>query len=46
MTEEVNKFALSANGDIRLQSINSIGTYAYGTKRDQHVRKKNLNVMI
>ena len=30
-TEEVNKIALSANNDKRIQSANSIETYLYGT---------------
>ena len=30
-TEEVNNIALSANHDKRIQSIDSVETYAYGT---------------
>ena len=34
-TEQVNKIALSANDDKRIQSIDSIKTYAYGTSKDK-----------
>ena len=34
MTEEVYKIALSANDDKRIQSIDSIETYAYGTSKE------------
>ena len=30
-TEEVNKIALSSNGDKRLQTLNRVTTYPYGT---------------
>ena len=33
-TEEINKIALSSNNDKRMQSIDSIETYAYGTSKD------------
>ena len=33
-TEEINKIALSLNDDKRMQSIDSIETYAYGTSKD------------
>ena len=33
-TEEINKIALSSNDDKRMQSIDSIETYAYGTNKD------------
>ena len=33
-TEETNKIALSSNDDKRIQSIDSIETYAYGTSKD------------
>ena len=33
-TEEINKIALSSNDDKRMQSIDSIETYAYGTSTD------------
>ena len=33
-TEEINKIALSSNDDKRMQSIDSIETYAYGTRKD------------
>ena len=32
--EEINTIALSSNEDKRMQSINSIETYAYGTSKD------------
>ena len=40
-TEEVNKIALSANNDKRIQSANSIETYLYGT-RENLVRIKEM----
>ena len=33
-TEEINKTASSSNDDKRMQSIDSIETYAYGTSKD------------
>ena len=33
-TEEINKFALSSNDDKRMQSIDSIETYSYRTRKD------------
>ena len=45
-TEEVNKIASSANNDKRMQSIDSIETYAYGTSRTLMIKKKRLNVTI
>ena len=33
-TEETKKIALSSNDDKRMQSIDSIETYAYGTSKD------------
>ena len=33
-TEEINKIALSSNDDKRMQSIDSIETYPYGTSKD------------
>ena len=32
--EEINKIASSSNDDRRIQSIDSIETYAYGTSKD------------
>ena len=32
-TEEINKIALNSNDDKRMQSIDSIETYAYGTSK-------------
>ena len=34
-TEEINKIALSSNDDKRIQSIDSIETYAHGTRNKQ-----------
>ena len=33
-TEEINKIAFSSNDDKRMQSIDSIETYTYGTNKD------------
>ena len=33
-TEEINKIALSSNDDRRIQSIDSIETYVFGTRKD------------
>ena len=33
-TEEVNEIALNPNDDKRIQSIDSIETYEYGTSKD------------
>ena len=33
-TEAINKIALSSNDGKRMQSIDSIETYAYGTSKD------------
>ena len=33
-TEEINKIALSSNDDKRIQPIDSLETYAYGTSKD------------
>ena len=32
--EEIKKIALSSNDDKRMQSIDSLETYAYGTSKD------------
>ena len=46
-TEEINKIALSLNDDKRMQSIDSIEIYAYGTSKDLvSEKKKRLNVAI
>ena len=39
-TEEVNKIALSANDDKRIQSIDSIETYAYGASKKLICKKE------
>ena len=41
-TEETNKIALSSSDDERMQSIDSIETYAYGKSKDL-VSKKRRN---
>ena len=41
-TEEVDKIALSANNDKRIQSIDSIETYAYGRSKDIVYRKEEI----
>ena len=33
-TEKISKIALTSNDDIRMQSIDLIETYAYGTSKD------------
>ena len=33
-TEAINKIALSSNDDKRMQSIDSVETYAYGTSKN------------
>ena len=40
------KKLMSSNDDKRIQPIDSIGTYAYETKKIYYVRKKNLNATI
>ena len=44
--EEINKIDLSSNDDKRMQSNDSIETYAYGTSKDLVSQKKRLNVEI
>ena len=39
-TGEVNKIALSANDDKRIQSIDSLETYAYETSKDLVCKKE------
>ena len=41
-TEEVNKIALRSDDDKRMQSIDSIETYAYGMNKDQLCKKKEI----
>ena len=45
-TEEINKIAFSSNDDKRMQSFDSIETYAYGMRKDPVSEKKRLNVTI
>ena len=41
-TEETNKVALSSNDDKRMQSIDLIQTYAYGTSKDLVSEKEEI----
>ena len=41
-TEEINKIALSSNDDKRMQSIDSVETYAYGTSKDLVSEKEEI----
>ena len=41
-TEEINKIALSSNDDKRMQSIDSIEIYAYGTSKDLVSEKEEI----
>ena len=41
-TEEINKISLSSNVDERIQSIDSMDTYAYGTSKDLVIKKKEI----
>ena len=40
--KEVNKTALSSNDDERMQSIDSIETYAYGMSKDLVIEKEEI----
>ena len=39
-TEEINRIALNSNDDKRMQSIDSIETYRYGTSKDLICKKE------
>ena len=41
-TEKINKIALSSNGDERMQSIDLIETYVYGTNKDLVIDKEEI----
>ena len=41
-TEEINKIAFSSNDDKRMQSINLIETYGYGTSKDLVCKKEEI----
>ena len=41
-TEEINKITLSSNDDKRMQSIDSIETYVYGTSKDLVSEKEEI----
>ena len=43
LTEEVNRIAFNANDNKRIQSIDSIETYAYGTSKELVCKNKKLN---
>ena len=42
MAEEINKIALSSNDDKRMQSIDSIEKYAYGTSKGVVIEKEDI----
>ena len=41
-TEEINKIALSSNGEKRMESTDSIETYIYGTSKDLVSEKEEI----
>ena len=41
-TEEINKIALSSNGEKRMESTDSIETYVYGTSKDLVSEKEEI----
>ena len=41
-TEEINKIALISNDDKRMQSIDSLETYVYGTSKDLVTQKEDI----
>ena len=41
-TEEINKIVSSSNDDKRMESIDSIETYAYGISKDQISEKEEI----
>ena len=41
--EKVTKVALSGHGDKRIQSIDSVEAYAYGTRKDLIYKKQKTN---
>ena len=41
-TKKINKIALISNSDKRMQSINSIETYAYGMSKDVLSKKEEI----
>ena len=41
-TQEINKINLSSNNDKRMQSIDSIETYAYGMSKFLAIRKEEI----
>ena len=43
-TKEINKIALSSNEDKKMQSIDSIETYTYGTSKDLLSEKEEYNI--
>ena len=42
-TEDINKTVLSSNDDKKIQLIDSIETYAYGTSKDLVCNKEEIN---
>ena len=45
-TKEINKIALSSNDGSRMQSIDSIETYAYGMKKDLVCSREGVSVTL
>ena len=43
-TQEINKINLSSNNDKRMQSIDSIETYAYGMSKFLAIRKEEIKL--
>ena len=41
-TDEISKIALSSNNDKRMQSIDSIETYAYGMNKNLEFKKEEI----
>ena len=42
LLKKTNKIALSSNDDKRMQSVDSIETYAYGTNKDLVIDKEEI----
>ena len=45
-TKKVNKIALNSNDDERMQSIDSIETYAYGMSKDLICKKEKIKYIV
>ena len=44
LAEEINKTALRANNEKRIQSVDSMEIYAFGTSKDLVCKKKRLKL--